>query len=564
MEKEQLLADLKSALHKEDTNLVNQLGRAAVESYENEAFGYYFLGESALLAGNYESAELLLAKAIELEENNDDFRLRFAAVKEAKGEYEDACIVYTIVLENNPANIYGLLGLARFYLEQDNDAEEALTYIEQAEQIAPTNPMILLLKIRALLGAEEYEKALAQADIAIEKTGAEAAYLLKINILSNMEGDQTAAITATYSALVDAYPDAIAHRLNYANFLLSNKEWAKAEAAFAQLLALSAGYDATIAELVGVAQNEQGKYAEAIATFDGLVANDSSDWAAYVKRANAKLSAGDPKGALADLQNASQYVPETSRLDLLRQEADLFFRSNQLKEAYARYKKLSEDKDTAAGGYFGIAKVYQKSNTAPEKAFEALQKAVALGHSDAQAFMLTHYAEQLEAQKTKLTSEYTQFFAQNAASKALQPLFGKIWRYSPALNPMDDIPAELSKRFHAALIETTIIITNQGIAIANPMDKKAQLGVYKIEKESPAISQLQLIPLNGARAYSIQMGQKGAYLLYKQAGGNADAVLLKEINPAASPADIQMLKKYFSAADLAFLGDQADAIISLF
>lgn len=557
MEKEQLLAELKAALLAEDTPKINVLGRQMVELDENAPDGYYYLGEAALLTGQYENAELLLAKAIELDENNDDLRLRFAAVKIAKGEHEDACLVYVMVLENDANNVAALFGLAQFYLDYEQDGEQALQFIEQIQAIQPNLPAAQLLKIRALLLAEDFDAALAEAQAAINSSNSEAAHLLKISILSNLV-DSQAAMQKAYADLVAAYPDSTAHALNYANFLAANQAWAQAEAVATPVLEKD-GYNPVVAELIGVAQSEQGKHAAAIATFDALVAHEPQDWSAYLKRANAKLGANDSKAALLDLKEAEKYVSDASRADLLLQQAVLFLQFGQLKEAYSNYKKLSETEGYAGEGFFGMAKVYQKSNTAPDKAFEALQKAVAARQPEAKAFMQSHYAAQVAALAGKLTADYAAFAAQNQASKALQPLFGKIWRYSPSINPMDDLPADLAKRFQAALADVTIIITAQGVAIANPMEKKAQLGVYKIEKESPAAVQLQLHPLDGSRPYSVQISPKAAYLLYRPAG-STDYLLLKECPAAEAAAEAKMLKKYFAAQDLDFLGDSVQFV----
>jgi tetratricopeptide (TPR) repeat protein len=557
MEKEQLLAELKAALLAEDTAKINVLGRQMVELDENAPDGYYYLGEAALLTGQYENAELLLAKAIELDENNDNLRLRFAAVKTAKGEHEDACLVYVMVLENDANNIAALLGLAQFYLDQEQDGEQALRFIEQILAIQPTLFVAQMLKIRALLLAEEFDAALTEAQNAINSSNSEAAHLLKISILSNLV-DSQAAMKKAYADLVAAYPNSTAHALNYANFLAANQEWAEAEAVATPVLNIE-GYNPVAAELIGVAQSEQGKHAAAIATFDTLVAHEPQDWSVYLKRANAKLGANDSKAALLDLKEAEKYVSDASRPDLLLQQAVLFLQFGQLKEAYANYKKLSETESYEGEGFFGMAKVYQKSNTAPDKAFDALQKAIAKGQREAKDFMQTHYAAQVAALADKLTADYAAFFAQNEASKALQPLFGKVWRYSPSLNPMDDLPADLAKRFQTALADVTIIITAKGIAIANPMEKKAQLGVYKIEKESPAAVQLQLHPLDGGRSYAVQISPKGAYLLYRPAG-STDYLLLKECPAEQVAAEAKMLKKYFAPQDLDFLGDSVQFV----
>lgn len=552
MEKEQLTAELTAALRAENIDQLKTLGRQAVENYENEPFGYYFLGESALLSGNYENAEILLAKAIELDENNDDLRLRFAAVKEAKGEHEDACIVYVMVLEHNPQNLAALLGLARFYLEQDHDGEEAVAYIQQALAINPNHEGAQLLYIRALLAAEQFDEALVLADKAIASTNSEAAYLLKISILSNLK-DNLQPTAQAYKALLAAHPNA-SHTLNYANFLLSNGQYAQAEPLLQQLV--DAHFDPVTAELLAVCMVEQGKPEGAIAIFSQIIELMPEEWSAYSRRANAYLSAKNGAAALADLKKAEQYVSAASRPDLQLQLANLYLHTNQFKEAYNQFKNLTDGDALPADGFFGMAQVYQKSNSNPDKAFEALLRAVSLRHPKAQAFMEQHYATQLEQHEQKLLSTVNP--AQNAASAALQPLFNKLWRYNPAINPADNMPAELVKRLQQAVADTTIIITPNGIAIANPYTKKAQLGAYKIEKESPAAAQILVSPLDGSKPYSVQVGPKGAYLFYRPTG-STEAILLKDSQPQPEAA---MLKKYFNSQQLAFLGDSAAEILA--
>ena len=203
MEQEQLQENLAQALRSDDFATVERLARQAVEQYEGAAWGYYFLGEAFLQQGDYERAEICLAKAIELDEDNDDYRLRFAANKEAQALWEDACIVYAIVLEHNPSNLHALLGLAKIFWEVEKDGEQALEYIERAEAtIAGITPSYLVIfKTKVLLEMERYADALAEIDRLLDKADVEEAYALKLSLLSRMEGEREEEIIHTHEGL---------------------------------------------------------------------------------------------------------------------------------------------------------------------------------------------------------------------------------------------------------------------------------------------------------------------------------------------------------------------------
>ncbi len=563
MEQEALQIALAEALKAENFGGVEKLAREAVETYEDAAWGYYFLGEAFLQQADYERAEICLAKAIELDENNDDYRLRFAANKEAQELWEDACIVYAIILENNPNNLHALLGLAKIFLEVEKDGEQALEYILRAEAIVGWRAIVQMFKARALAEMEDFEGALAALENIFDKADVEEAHLLKISLLSRMESGDDSATIAAYEHLCDVFgKESPIHLLNFASFLMERAHWVAAEKQLGAYLATKGGFDAVATELLGVVLSEQGKHAEAIAAFTQIIEAMPEDWTAYSKRANAHLSAADPKSALADLQTAAKYVSPASKSELSLHQARLQLRANQLKEAFALFSALSKDETYAADGYFGMAQVFQKSNTNPDKAFEALQKAVQLGHKEAAAFTTKHYAAQFAAAEAKTLGDYAQFSTQNSQSAALQPLFGKIWRYSPALNAFDDLPAELAKRFHQNLLETTLVLTAEGILVCSPLEKKALAGVYKIEKEAPQAVQIQIQPLDGSRPYSAQISPKGGHLVFKQVGG--EAAVLKELPLSAFVGEEQkMLRRYLTAENTAFLGEQAASLRAL-
>ena len=116
----------------------------------------------------------------------------------------------------------------------------------------------------------------------------------------------------------------------------------------------------SIHEMYGVVLSNLGKHDEAIAVFDRLVSHPESDWSAYAKRANAKLSKGDTDGALADLQAARKNVSDASKMSLYDLEAKVLIEAGKLKEAGKLYNQLSKDESYSQIGFYGLGVVYHK------------------------------------------------------------------------------------------------------------------------------------------------------------------------------------------------------------
>jgi len=559
MDKEQLISALQTAAINENIDDLESLAVVAIEQYPEDAFGYYFLGEANMLKLSYDNAKLCFVKAIELDDTNVDYKLRLATLKEEKGEYEDASIIYNMILDEDENNVHALIGQGRYALKYEEDEEEAIELLSKAVSIEPQNAILYFLRGQAYLDVEQAEDALADANAGLAITQHEAGYLIKINALSELE--QYGEMSESYEALIDAAPDNPFHRLNYATHLVSEGDYAAAEKQLAILVnkeVESGDFTPSIHELYGVVLSELGKHDAAIATFDRLVEHEDSDWSMYAKRANAKLSKGDTDGALADLKIARKTVSEASKMTLYELEAKVQIKAGNLKEAGKLYTQMAKDESYRQEGFYGLGVVYHKMGK-KDKALKAMQEANKKYYPPALEYMEQHLADVLSAGKDKLIDAYREEFEKNQASSTLQGLFGKVWRYSAKLNKMDGLPDDIAKVLQAKVADTTMILTAKGLVLVNPIDKKAQGAVYKIAKEQGNKVQIEVQPLDGSQTYRAELSSTGSALSFMLDKGN------NAIHLAAQKAESEksLLKKYFDKNAIEFLGEDAADILAI-
>ncbi len=154
--------------------------------------------------------------------------------------------------------------------------------------------------ISALISAGQLSKAQAAIDKALPATKKDKSYLLAQQAeLSLARKDYPATVTAADKAMAEAEKELKAFMA--ANVKANRKSTAGAVMPTAYETAALAKADALLA---------QKKYPEAIKAFDLYIKQSPTDSDVFVRRAEAKVLAGDKKGAEADYRTALKYIPD--------------------------------------------------------------------------------------------------------------------------------------------------------------------------------------------------------------------------------------------------------------
>lgn len=570
---------LSEALEAQDIETLKSKSKELILEDENNPMGYYFLAEAYFLDEDLENAEILMAQAMDLEENDNIFYvLRLAQIKEEQGEYEDAIFLYNNILVEEEENIAALLGLARYYVSQEQNGVEALELIQQAESAAQSeNDHALLkaiqpIKVQALLLEEQAEEALALINDLIEANPSVELCLLKIEILSNLiQQSETpnpaylADSEAMFKKCMELSPEDLFNiSMSYADFLVNTNQIDKAIAKYQELLSLLDNSEelnetrVEIYEALAVAYEKQNNTAKQIEMLNNIIALDTTNWGAYTSRASINMKAGNLKAAALDFKEAKKNVSEASKPYLLKEEAALYLSVKDFKTAFSIYKDLSamtEEDDIAAEGYLGMAKVFQASNTNPDKAFEALSKAIKLGNTEAVEFAETHYADLYAQQNQNLAKNFQEHFESNKNNPFLQQCFNKMWMFDTALNNLGDMPKEMIKELSEYFENTIFYFTEQGFLSYDMELEKGLVNFYKVVKNNKNSVALEVTPATGESSYEIEFGFKKGNLTY---GEGEDEAILKGLDiKELSSKDKQRIKNLFGKVDLSLLGEKA-------
>lgn len=560
---QELLTALEDALKNNETTQLEDLARQTIVEQPEQAEGYYFLAEASLINGQLRNAEVCLGKAIELDGENLNYLLRLALLKEDQGAAEDARLLYGKAFEIDPENSKIAIGLARYAIEESEEYEEAEEILDKAIEANPDVAELYRLRAQAQILDEDADDALEDIERSLELEAHEDAYVLKINALIELEDRE--GLQEAYEQLIDFMGnDSLDYRVHYANFLLGEGIYEKAEAQLRAAIQVSKeDFDLPLQGLLGLAMRGQGNYKEAIAIFDAMATQDPNDDEIYIQRAEAKLGLGETKGALADLEQAEGLLSGENQLPIKEARAEILVEQEQYAAAKSLYQELAKSDFMAKEGYFGLGLTAHKTGDL-KAAYKALREAQKLKHPKAKDYLYEHFSKQLGQLETQLTDKYTADLANNANSALLKPYFGLYAKLDPYKNKLSsDLPKEVAKALMAEIENTAFVITDQGLLLLNPIEQRALRAIYRIEEEDEEEAVIELIPLDGSERFSAILGISGKHLFFEPQLKKARNIGFKLMNPEKMGSkDKANLKKYVSADELKYLGDKAATIIA--
>lgn len=134
----------------------------ACDSVEDRAQGHHQKGIELLEAGQPKQAALEFRNALELNQEFVEPRFELAKIEESDRQFSFALRNYLKILELDPNHVGALVRAANIFIIGGH-AERALTHINQAYKIAPTDVDVLVTRAFALLRNGEFAEAVQMA-----------------------------------------------------------------------------------------------------------------------------------------------------------------------------------------------------------------------------------------------------------------------------------------------------------------------------------------------------------------------------------------------------------------
>lgn len=561
MDKEQLIAELKSAKDNNNIEVLGNLAKQAVEEYPEEAVGYLFLADAlwAEQTPNYQAIELCLAKGIELNDSIEA-KLKFAKVKEEQGLAGDARLVYRKVLKQDENNATALAGLGRYEIYEISDGAAALSYFDQAIALAPQNKENYIDRAAAYGQSENWQAVLEDLDKGTTGEFHEQALVLRINALNWL--GRVEETDALYEDLIKHSSEPFTYHFNYGKSLLERSRFADAAHQLSQAVELTEFGDAILFRPLGQALFQEGDYEGALINFDKCIGLDSKDLDAYLWRADTKMKLGQYESALEDLESALAITgnDEVLARPILAQKGLALANLSRWDEAEPIFMKLAKSGMGKKEGFYGLGVVYHKQGKLTS-AYKFMKAASQNKHPEAKAYIRDHFGDYLNEIQTKIIDSYANEFAKNATSATLTKLFGTFWKFkSIDSQKLNAAPANFADAVKKSLRLFTAIVTERGILLIS--EQKEEHFTYKIVSEKGSAVEVELAPLDGLPTSIVKLtAATGSFTFSKEEG---EVLNLVPQDLGAIPADIKATANaHLTKEETAYLGAKADAIINV-
>ncbi len=229
---------------------------------------HYHVGEAYRLLGDYELALGAYEQALEVDPEFAPAYLGRARVRVAINSRTNVLSDLENAIEFDPAYGEAYLALAKYWIEQGEDAESILEILVEGEEFLAGNPEFYLLRAQVRLALDDAEGALEDAITANE---------LDITILESY-------LVLAQAYLANDMPEEALEALNlYGRYDDENPlYWA----------------------LLGWAYHGIEEYDAALENLDKAIELDDELFEAYLYRGITHISLGDPKAAINDLYTA--------------------------------------------------------------------------------------------------------------------------------------------------------------------------------------------------------------------------------------------------------------------
>ena len=562
MDKEQLLKQLKEALHSQQLVQLKTLAQQAIKDFPNEAVSHYYRGESLLVAAEIDTAIPFLKKATELEDNFD-YNLAYAFALLETGKDEPAKAIFDKLLTQNPNNA-DLQYLVAMYHNSALAEDKALEHLTKALSI--DNNHIDALEMRAYLQSSLGEAAAALKDVdQLLTVNPDNPIWRNMRINLNKKLKNRAGVEADFQHLIAAAPQDIEYRWSLGDYYMGIGEYKEAEYAFSDAIdhekkyAVATGYSY---KKRGNSLLRQQSFYKAIDDFKVAMKLDEEDVDTYLHLAEAYLELEKPDMAINFLEIGLD-MDFDARWRLYLKLGEIHLQQEAWLDAEKAFDGMTRETLGKAEGFFQLGLLYIRQGDL-EAAFNALKEADDNLHERAEEMMERHCKKFMQADaradELELIAEYEDEFPNNAASATLQKAFGKIWKLDEKTTTtknaiLGQLPAPMKETLLKAFQGMLVTLSKQGLYIFNA-GQEATRALYSIESEAANKVEVLTHPF-GRTPQAMTLEVNDTHFVLCGIGGGKAALDLyfSAATEDSLPAALQKeWKDKKSAGDLNFLG----------
>ncbi|MCH2043113.1 MAG: tetratricopeptide repeat protein [Saprospiraceae bacterium] len=576
MDKEQLLTDLQNALDEGNIFKARDLVVQALETYPNEAFGYYYRGELCSFTMDTEGALEAYTKAVELEASSVQYKLRLAHTLIEVNDIdraEDLCDELMEMDEDNPKIQFVN---ASFHLTVGT-VEDAAECLSKAVELDPEYWAAWIVRANLAASNRDFESAMNDIEVVLAANPKHVeARKLRISFLEMMDPIDWEAIKKEHLLLLEVDENDIAYLLSTGSVCMYMEDYLEAEEYFDRILQLTIPQQNASAEFYknrGLARLYQEKYAEAIDDFRMVTDLDEEDPEGYLYMSEARNRSGDFSGAVGYLELGLDMVVR-GKFFLYKKMGELFMDQGNLDRAEGAFKQMTKD-ETDEGrkeGFYCLGIIYHKQGDL-EEAYKAWVTASESFHMKADEMINLHCKELLEAEmkegENEMIEAYAEAFEQNKNNAVLQKMFAKIWKVDLNVTTkknkmLADLPADIKDVLMTAFENLMLILTHRGFIIFNPGHDHTR-ALYRIEKAAAAAVRISGQPLNQGKPQNLDLGVQSGYLIMGGLGGPKMSLklFLKEADSKTLAVNHRKeLQDFFADEQTQYLGEELQTILS--
>lgn len=559
----QLIEALETAVLNYQYDTFEELAKQAVSNYPTEAFGYYYLAESLLLASipRYDEAEVCLAKALEFEPENLDYLIKFGQLKQLLGRFDDAQIIWGKVLRRAPKNSTALIAKAGFLITQYQEYEQGLELINQAILANPEELSAYLYRADALSGLGQHATALTDVDLflASQTEFNEIGTLSKINILKEL--GRIKETFSLYEQVIEAAPENHIHQFNYGQDLLSQDLFAQAAEHLKIAAELVEEKHPMFYRNLGQACLYALQLEDALVALETCIELDEQETEAFLMLIETKIELERYEEAFEDaqklLKKASDDKSLEERVTLLKGNALLGLQKYQ--EAENTFTPLAKKRGLRQkDALYGLGTVfYEKGEN--NKAYRFMKAAKLAHHKLAQEYINAYLQEFLEEVKDRSLKANETEFTKNEASPILQKLFGTLWKFADLKSQkLEGWPDEQVQKVKESLNSLSMVLTEKGAIFVS--NEKEEILTYKIKKEAASGALVEFLPLDNFPGFVAKLKlDNNGFSFSKEEN---EILYLQAQDLSSIPTQlVDNYKKHLRRESVAYLGDKAEPII---
>lgn len=560
MDKEQLISTLEHAAAEMDFSSVETLAGEALKAYPEETFGYEYLSDALMQRASvpYSAVEMCLIKLIQLDAHNTDVILKYAALKQAQGEVEEALNAFRNVVAQDHSNVTALNALGEYELYVNDFPEQALVYFDAAIPNDPLNPTLRCNRAAALKQAGRILDAMMELNAVMQNGFNEKAYTLKVELMNEMQ--RFADTIPLLEDLASHVPDNFTYQYYLGRNLTLLGKWEKAVPALEKAVSLIALPDAELLALYAETLMNVGRYDAAQEAILKSITTAPDVFSYQVLQLRIKAAQQKYEEALAMADALLSQADDTFKNTIRSEKGFILVDMGRSNEAATLFNEMLQSAGNRAYGSFGLAYLAFHIEKDLAKTFFYINNARILGHPNASNFIDKHLTEYLKKTQEKLLAENSPNISENRNNTLLQPLFGKLWHFEDINSAqLEGASEEIIKKVKSQLKKRILFFTENGVLMSSASDAKTF--TYKIKAQhDKGIIDLELIPLNGLNPLMVRLHPVAKGLVFLQDEG--EYLLFQSHDLENLTTELKThLREIIDKAALSFMGEAAAPLL---